>query len=89
MKVSSVFDKLTYWNLETAPNSDDTVVTAMDWPELAEAVSFFIFSPSFFADEIKVRSCLCHCNIYNIFIDAHKINPISMLVVSNSHKVNC
>lgn len=41
MKVSSVFDKLTYWNLETAPNSDDTVVMAMDWPELAEAVSAF------------------------------------------------
>ena len=39
VKVSSMFDKLTYWNLETPPNSDDTVVMAMDWPELAEAVS--------------------------------------------------
>ncbi|XP_008325084.1 ribonuclease H2 subunit C [Cynoglossus semilaevis] len=38
VKVSSVFDKLTYWNLETPPNSDDTIVTAMDWPELAEAI---------------------------------------------------
>lgn len=37
-----MFDKLTYWNLETPPNSDDTVVMAMDWPELAEAVSSFI-----------------------------------------------
>lgn len=34
-----MFDKLTYWNLETHPNSDDTIVMAMDWPELAEAVS--------------------------------------------------
>ncbi|KAG7230424.1 hypothetical protein INR49_024533 [Caranx melampygus] len=34
----SVFDKLTYWNLETPPNSDDTVVMAMDWQRLAEAV---------------------------------------------------
>lgn len=42
VKVSSVFDKLTYWNLETPPNSDDTVVMAMDWPELAEAVSSFV-----------------------------------------------
>lgn len=42
VRVSSVFDKLTYWNLETPPNSDDTVVMAMDWPELAEAVSSFI-----------------------------------------------
>lgn len=42
MKVSSVFDKLTYWNLETPPNSDDTIVTAMDWPELAEAVSVLV-----------------------------------------------
>lgn len=41
VKVSSVFDKMTYWNLETPPNSDDTIVMAMDWPELAEAVSFF------------------------------------------------
>ncbi|XP_047440320.1 ribonuclease H2 subunit C [Mugil cephalus] len=38
VRVTSVFDKLTYWNLETAPNSDDTVVMAMDWPELAEAI---------------------------------------------------
>lgn len=30
---------MTYWNLETPPNSDDRVVMAMDWPELAEAVS--------------------------------------------------
>nr|XP_020450739.1 ribonuclease H2 subunit C isoform X2 [Monopterus albus] len=38
VRVSSVFDKVTYWNLETPPNSDDTVVMAMDWPELAEAI---------------------------------------------------
>ena len=42
VKVSSVFDKLTYWNMETSPNSDDTVVMAMDWPELAEAVSCWL-----------------------------------------------
>uniref|UniRef100_A0A3B3ZN68 Uncharacterized protein n=1 Tax=Periophthalmus magnuspinnatus TaxID=409849 RepID=A0A3B3ZN68_9GOBI len=39
VRVSSVFDKLTYWNLETPPSSDDTIVMAMDWPDLAEAVS--------------------------------------------------
>lgn len=39
VRLSSVFDKLTYWNLETHPNPDDTVVMAMDWPELADAVS--------------------------------------------------
>ncbi|XP_061756181.1 ribonuclease H2 subunit C isoform X3 [Nerophis ophidion] len=38
LKVTSVFDKLTYWNLETPPNSDDAVVMAMDWPDLAEAI---------------------------------------------------
>ncbi|XP_077387268.1 ribonuclease H2 subunit C [Festucalex cinctus] len=38
LKVSCVFDKLTYWNLETPPNSDDAVMMAMDWPELAEAI---------------------------------------------------
>ncbi|XP_034399459.1 ribonuclease H2 subunit C [Cyclopterus lumpus] len=38
LRVSSVFDKLTYWNLETPPNSDDSIVMAMDWPELAEAI---------------------------------------------------
>ncbi|XP_054647163.1 ribonuclease H2 subunit C isoform X2 [Dunckerocampus dactyliophorus] len=38
LRVSSLFDKLTYWNLETPPNSDDAVVMAMDWPELAEAI---------------------------------------------------
>ncbi|XP_029917640.1 ribonuclease H2 subunit C [Myripristis murdjan] len=38
VRVSSVFDKLTYWNMETPPNSDDTIVMAMSWPELAEAI---------------------------------------------------
>ncbi|XP_034037796.1 ribonuclease H2 subunit C [Thalassophryne amazonica] len=38
VKVSSIFDKVTYWNLETPPNTDDTVVMALDWPELAEAI---------------------------------------------------
>ncbi|XP_072293764.1 ribonuclease H2 subunit C [Eucyclogobius newberryi] len=38
VRVTSVFDKLTYWNLETPPSSDDTIVRAMDWPELAEAI---------------------------------------------------
>lgn len=37
--VTSVFDKMTYWNLETLPNPDDSVVMAMDWTELSEAVS--------------------------------------------------
>lgn len=40
VRISSVFNKLTYWNLETPPTSDDTVVMAMDWPEVAEAVSY-------------------------------------------------
>nr|XP_043895822.1 ribonuclease H2 subunit C isoform X2 [Solea senegalensis] len=30
--------ELTYWNLETPPNSDDMIVMAMDWPELADAI---------------------------------------------------
>ncbi|KAM9850209.1 ribonuclease H2 subunit C [Aulostomus maculatus] len=38
LRISSVFDKMTYWNLETPPNSDDMVVMAMDWPELAETI---------------------------------------------------
>uniref|UniRef100_A0AAZ3RNC1 Uncharacterized protein n=2 Tax=Oncorhynchus TaxID=8016 RepID=A0AAZ3RNC1_ONCTS len=38
VKVSSVFHKVTYWNLETSPNSDDGIVMAMAWPDLAEAI---------------------------------------------------
>ncbi|XP_017263501.1 ribonuclease H2 subunit C [Kryptolebias marmoratus] len=38
VRISSMFNKLTYWNLETPPTSDDTVVMAMDWPEVAEAI---------------------------------------------------
>lgn len=40
VKVSSVFHNLTYWNLEIPPSSDDGVVRAMEWPTLADAVSF-------------------------------------------------
>ncbi|XP_051716164.1 ribonuclease H2 subunit C [Ctenopharyngodon idella] len=38
VKVSSVFHNFTYWNLETRPTSDDGVVMAMAWPQLAEAI---------------------------------------------------
>ncbi|XP_029599537.1 ribonuclease H2 subunit C-like [Salmo trutta] len=38
VKVSSVFHNVTYWNLETPPNSDDGIVMAMAWPDLAEAI---------------------------------------------------
>ncbi|XP_016323151.1 ribonuclease H2 subunit C-like [Sinocyclocheilus anshuiensis] len=38
VKVSSVFHHFTYWNLETPPTSDDGVVMAMAWPQLAEAM---------------------------------------------------
>jgi len=34
-----VFHNFTYWNLETPPTSDDGVVMAMAWPQLAEAVT--------------------------------------------------
>lgn len=40
VKVASVFHNLTYWNLEIPPSSDDGVVRAMEWPTLADAVSF-------------------------------------------------
>ncbi|MBN3295380.1 RNH2C Ribonuclease, partial [Amia calva] len=39
LRVRSVFSKITYWNLETPPSSDDGVVMAMSWPAIAEAVS--------------------------------------------------
>lgn len=62
MKVSSVFDKMTYWNLETPPNSDDTIVMAMDWPDLAEAVScFFPLLDPLIEDQTKL--CLLVINI--------------------------
>lgn len=51
-----MFDKLTYWNLETPPNSDDTVVMAMDWPDLAEAVSFIYFKGTFHKIKRKLVS---------------------------------
>uniref|UniRef100_A0A8C1UYP8 Ribonuclease H2, subunit C n=1 Tax=Cyprinus carpio TaxID=7962 RepID=A0A8C1UYP8_CYPCA len=38
VKVSSVFHHFTYWNLETPPTTDDGVVMAMAWPQLAEAM---------------------------------------------------
>ncbi|KPP77079.1 Ribonuclease H2 subunit C-like [Scleropages formosus] len=38
VRISSVFHRFTYWNLETKPNSDDGVVMAMTWPALAEAI---------------------------------------------------
>lgn len=53
---------MTYWNLETPPNSDDTIVMAMDWPDLAEAVScFFPLLDPLIQDQTKL--CLLVINI--------------------------
>ncbi|XP_062855978.1 ribonuclease H2 subunit C [Trichomycterus rosablanca] len=38
VKVSSVFDQFTYWNLEILPTSDDKIVMAMAWSKLAEVI---------------------------------------------------
>ncbi|XP_028816048.1 ribonuclease H2 subunit C [Denticeps clupeoides] len=38
LKVSSVFNKFTYWNLDTPPSSDDGIVMAMSWPQVANAI---------------------------------------------------
>lgn len=38
VRVESVFNRFTYWNLETPPTSDDGVVMAMAWPDLAAAI---------------------------------------------------
>ncbi|XP_069750257.1 ribonuclease H2 subunit C isoform X2 [Narcine bancroftii] len=38
VRVKSAYSSLTYWNLESHPTPDDTVVMAMSWPQIAHAV---------------------------------------------------
>ncbi|XP_067877989.1 LOW QUALITY PROTEIN: ribonuclease H2 subunit C [Heterodontus francisci] len=38
VRIKSAFSSLTYWNLETPPTADDSLVTAMTWTQIAEAV---------------------------------------------------
>ncbi|XP_064408049.1 ribonuclease H2 subunit C [Latimeria chalumnae] len=38
LRVKNSFSNFTYWNLETPPTSNDGVVMAMTWTELAEAI---------------------------------------------------
>ncbi|XP_078392539.1 ribonuclease H2 subunit C [Cetorhinus maximus] len=38
VRVKSAFSSVTYWNLETPPTADDSVVMAMSWTQLAEAI---------------------------------------------------
>ncbi|XP_072102173.1 ribonuclease H2 subunit C [Mobula birostris] len=38
VSVKSAFSSLTYWNLETRPTPDDTVVMAMGWTQIAQAL---------------------------------------------------
>ncbi|XP_028659051.2 ribonuclease H2 subunit C [Erpetoichthys calabaricus] len=38
LRVKSTFNSLTYWNLETQPTTDDTIVMAMNWPDIAAAI---------------------------------------------------
>uniref|UniRef100_UPI00398F11B3 ribonuclease H2 subunit C n=1 Tax=Pristiophorus japonicus TaxID=55135 RepID=UPI00398F11B3 len=38
VRMKSAFSSLMYWNLETAPTADDSVVMAMTWPQIAEAL---------------------------------------------------
>lgn len=38
VRIKSTFSTFTRWNLETSPNSDDSVMMTLAWPELAEAI---------------------------------------------------
>ncbi|XP_051900907.1 ribonuclease H2 subunit C [Pristis pectinata] len=38
VRVKSAFSSLTYWNLETRPTADDSVVMAMTWPRSPQAI---------------------------------------------------
>ena len=39
MKATHKFSQFTYWNLETPPSNNDAVVKAMQWINIASAVS--------------------------------------------------
>ncbi|XP_078064586.1 ribonuclease H2 subunit C, partial [Mustelus asterias] len=38
VRAKSTFSSLTYWNLETPPTADDSVVMALSWTQLADAL---------------------------------------------------
>ena len=40
MEVVEHFDRLTYWNLENKPSSDDAIHKAFDWLNMAHVVSY-------------------------------------------------
>ena len=39
MKATHKFSQFTYWNLETPPSNNDAIVKAMQWINIAAAVS--------------------------------------------------
>ena len=39
LHASHVFDKLTYWNWDKMPSANDPFISALDWIDIAEAVS--------------------------------------------------
>ena len=39
MKATHKFSQLSYWNLETPPSNNDTLVKALQWINIASAVS--------------------------------------------------
>ena len=47
IKATHKFSQFTYWNLETPPSNNDAIVKAMQWINIASAVSnrdYFMFS---------------------------------------------
>ena len=42
-EVKAKFDKMTYWNHDTLPSKDDTILRSFHWFSIAEAVSIVQF----------------------------------------------
>lgn len=42
LHASHVFDKITYWNWDKMPSANDPFISALDWIDIAEAVSDLI-----------------------------------------------
>lgn len=70
MKATHKFSQFTYWNLETPPSNNDALVKAMQWINIASAVSVTVVGLCTQTEKKNV-SCL----LSQLGILPHTLNP--------------
>lgn len=82
MKATHKFSQFTYWNLETPPSNNDAVVKAMQWINIASAVSVTVVG---FCTQTEIKM---FCLSWESSLTHSTLLPVNSLLTKDFLSIN-